>query len=549
MPTNDPVRSAYPWLSARARNALRRKMLASVSSAIVFVMVLVGLIMIPRDVIVSAPSESVPLSRPDTMPVFKEASAAYKVLQEADSALRVARAAAARMRRNRPTVLDTISPELREERDSLTAQLEELTRAMERAAASPLPSMFRDLANARVFSGNTQVTAWKDSLDRIEKLREPFSALGAGDPIYVSLTAHLNELGRSIRDEASVKRSELQARLAPLQPIPVPPSLIEDKVDTMRFLDQRNAVQRDWEIAVQVLNDMRAQNASIDSVLAYQRKLANVDAPPLAMFGGAIVIALFAGFSTVFIAEIKNPRLANKKEAETVSGVRVLAVIHPVALVERSRRQSDVDAPPLVDIVSDRYRVLYLHLTATDANIPTIVITGPEHNIVTTVATNIAAAAAYDARGVLLVDSDTARKGVSSILRIPDERHGGIDGLLNDTLDWAEAVTPVSLGRDRTLDVLVGDKVALHSSSSEAVEKLRNMLIRMEQRYDLIVIATPLSYAQRASGTILPVRDVILCAHLGETHLSEVRQSVRELQRVGTRVHGLVLWDEEAPRL
>ena len=51
----------------------------------------------------------------------------------------------------------------------------------------------------------------------------------------------------------------------------------------------------------------------------------------------------------------------------------------------------------MIDIVSESYRRLYLHLAATEANVPMVTVTGDDAAIVGTVASNLAAMAAYEA--------------------------------------------------------------------------------------------------------------------------------------------------------
>lgn len=547
MKTKELQPSYALWLAARSRNALRRKIFASLVAGGVFVVVLLGLIMMPRQVAVEAPV-GLGEERPDTSFVVKQVVDSREALDRYDSLLVDARASAVRAASNRSHTIDTVSPELRQERIALMALLDELTVAMEKAAASPLPAAFRAIATTQALIGDPRAKVLRDSLDQVEKLREPFSALGAGDPIYVSLTAHLNELGRSLRDIATDHRAELRARIAPLMPIPVPPSIIHDRLDTMSIIVARGSSLQDYEIAMQVLTDMRTRNAQIDSIIRARRIVANSDAPPLARITVAIVVALFAGFGIVLLIELRNPRVSNRKEAESVSGLRVLAVINPVVkLVDRDRRMSDAQLPPLVDIVSDRYRVLYLHLTANDAKFQAVVVTGAESNIVTTVATNIAATAAYEASSTLLVDADINHRGVSSLLRIPDSKTRGLNGLLDHTLNWTQAVVPVAIGRDREMDVLIGRSEKSASITSADIERVRGLLMKMQERYDLTVVAAPLSYVQQASNTIIPTRDVILCVHIGQTPLSEIRDAVLSLQGIGRRVQGLVVWDDEAP--
>ena len=171
------------------------------------------------------------------------------------------------------------------------------------------------------------------------------------------------------------------------------------------------------------------------------------------MLAAAVVLALAVGFAASFGTELKRPHIADPREAEQVSGARVLTVVRPPeVVVERSRRQADVEAPPLIDVVSESYRTLYLHIASVEASVPIVTITGDDPGIVATVAANLAASAAYEARSTLLVDVDPTTCSVASVLRIrPDP---GLSGIITGSATWPEAIVPTTIGRDRPLDVL-----------------------------------------------------------------------------------------------
>jgi Mrp family chromosome partitioning ATPase len=509
--------------------------------------VLLGLVLIPRQATrtartVSRSSEP----RPDSAAVLATRARASATITQADSNLVIARRASAAAT---PTVpVDTLPPELRAERDSLTALLGTLNDAMSRAAEAPLPPSFRALGETPAMQEVPQVRVWLDSLDQVDKLRAPFGALGAGDPIYVALTARVNEIGRSIRDAAAERRSELRARLAPLSMMPVTPAAAtSEHADTVQLAAVRTNAAREYAIATRTLDSVRRVNARIDAAAAKARSLANLGAPPAAMLGAALVIALALGFTVVFVREARHPTIANMREAESTSSARVLAVVRPTEVVERDRRQTDLAAPPLVDIISESYRTLYLYLAATDASVPVVTVTGDSAPIVATVATNLAAVAAYEARSTLLVDADSASNAIASVLRLTSDP--GVTGVLSGRNELSDAIVSTTIGRDRPLDVLPSGTGKLSHAKLERIEELREIFQRMGRRYDFIVIAAPTIYTQQPTHTIIPAADVIVCARTGDTRLSDLRSAVKSLRGVGRYVHGIVLWDDEVPRI
>lgn len=545
MPPGNPT---YVWIAARARNALRRRALASSITGIAFVCALIGLVLLPRQTthLVRVTTQHPVEKTVDTSSAADALILARASIRQADSALAAARRVVA-LQQPVAVPQDTLSPALRAERDSLNALLVSLTAAMSHAADSPLPPAFRALGESPALARDQRVRVWLDSLNEVDKLRAPFGALGAGDPIYVALTARVNELGRSIRDAASERRSELRARIAPLMTPPPLMTLQTTHVDTSAFVNARASATAEFQLARQRLDSLRTVNARIDTVATQARAVANVGAPPIAMLGAALVIALATGFAVVFMGEMRHPRVAHMREGEAVSNVRVLSVIQPGNVVERARRQSDIETPRLIDITSESYRTLYLHLAATEASVPIVTVTGNIPGVVATIAANLAAVAAYEASSTLLVDGDPSTSAVSSVLRI--ESDPGLHGVLDGKVDLLSAIVSTTVGRDRPLDVLTSGHGRIGNASPDAIRNVHDALARMERRYDFIVIATPSSYAQLKTSTIVPAPDVIVCAQVGVTQIADLRATVKNLRGAGKIVHGIALWDDEPPRL
>jgi Mrp family chromosome partitioning ATPase len=291
---------------------------------------------------------------------------------------------------------------------------------------------------------------------------------------------------------------------------------------------------------------MKAVNDRIDQETTRARELANVGAPPLAMLAAAFVLALTLGYGASFFFELKMPTIADSREAEQVSGVRVLSVIKPAEVIaERSRRLADETTPPLIDVVSESYRRLYLHLAATEANVPIVTVAGDDGAIVATVASNIAAAAAYEARSTLLVDVDPVTSMIAGIFRIPS--NPGLAGMMAGRSEWSDSIVQTTVGRDRTLDILPSGTKRQSTVDVGEIERIRGDFARMEKRYDLIVIAAPTGYVQRGRASIIPGPDVILCARIAHTRRARIKEEVESLRALDLRIHGLVLWDDDMP--
>ena len=538
--------SAYLWMAARARNALRRVVVFGIVGGVVFIGALIAFVVVPRNASRKALAVAASIeSRTDSGPTVAARDRYLAELTATDSILNATRRALMPVP---ATVIDTFPPAVRAQRDSLGAELATLNRLIDRAENAPLPTSYRALAASPVVAADPRVRVLLDSLADIERDRNAFGAVGGVDPVYLSLTSRANAIGRQIQGIADAKRGEVRGKLALIRPTPAPVVKPVITVDTIKLVAQHTTAQQNYATAVAQLDQINQKNARIDRESAHARELANVGAPPWAMLAAAVVLALAVGFAASFGTELKRPHIADPREAEQISGARVLTVIKPPeVVVERSRRQADVEAPPLIDVVSESYRTLYLHIASVEASVPIVTITGDDPGIVATIAANLAASAAYEARSTLLVDVDPTTCSVASVLRIrPDP---GLSGIITGNATWPEAIIPTTIGRDRPLDVLPSGTRRSGLPEPNVVEEVRKELARMQRRYDFIIIAAPTSYVQRSANSIIPAPDVILCARIAHTTVGGLKSAVDSLRGADMRIHGLVLWDAEMPQL
>ena len=533
-------------MAARARNALRRVVVFGIVGGVVFIAALIAFVLVPRNASRKALAVAARIeAKNDSSPAVAARDRYLAEVTAVDSTLDAARRAANPVP---APVIDTFPPAVRAQRDSLGAQLATLKRLIDRAENAPLPTSYRALAASPEVAADPRVRILLDSLAGIERDRNAFGAVGTVDPVYLALTSRANAIGRSIQAVADAKRGEIRGKLALIRPTSPPVVKPTITVDTAKLLAQRGTAQQSYAAAARQVDQIRSRNSRIDRESARARELSNVGAPPWAMLAAAVVLALAVGFAASFGTELKRPHIADPREAEQVSGARVLTVIRPPeVVVERSRRQADVEAPPLIDVVSESYRTLYLHIASVEASVPIVTITGDDPGIVATVAANLAASAAYEARSTLLVDVDPTTCSVASVLRIrPDP---GLSGIITGSSTWPEAIVPTTIGRDRPLDVLPSGTRRSGLPESNVVEEVKKELARMQRRYDFIIIAAPTSYVQRSASSIIPAPDVILCARIAHTTVGGLKTAVDTLRGADMRIHGLVLWDAEMPQL
>jgi Mrp family chromosome partitioning ATPase len=509
---------------------------------LVFIAALIAFVLVPRQATRAAVRVSATIEeRPDSNRTVAVRNQAAARIAAVDSMLSAARQSIV----SPVAVVDTFPPEAIARRQVLAEEVATLNRLIERADNAPLPASYRALATAPSLASDPVVRALLDSLADIERERDAFGTVGGVDPVYVALTSRATAVGRSIQEIAEARRTAARQELARLRPTAAQAPQ-RAQVDTARFLAQRAVSEKTYADAVRSLAQMEAINARIDKESSRARDLANVGAPPLAMLAAALVLALTLGFGASLFFELKVPSVADSREAEQVTGVRVLSVIERTEVIaERSRRQADVSGPPLIDVVSEDYRRLYLHLAATEANVPVVTVAGDDAAIVATIAANIAAAAAYEARSTLLVDVDASTSTIANIFRIA--ANPGLSSIISGAATWAECIVQSTIGRDRVLDILPSGTKRAGTISEEVAERIRGDFARMERRYDLIVIAAPTAYVQRGRASIIPGPDVILCARVAHTRIARLKEEVESLRALDLRIHGLVLWDDDTP--
>jgi Mrp family chromosome partitioning ATPase len=533
------------WMSARAKNALRRRARVAIVSGLAFIAAIVSFVLIPRRAtrVATAVEARIP-DRPDSQPTLNARIAALATIASSDSLLELTRRQTAQALAQS---IDTLPFFLIPKRDSLTARVAVLGRLIDRAQSSPLPSSYRALGSSPEIRSAPIVQSLLDSLTLIERERETFGALGGADPLAIALSARSNSIGRSLVAIAVSRRNELRGELQPLLPPRAAPVPATPLADTMAIHVQRNEAIGILNAANASLAQFRARNREIDGMSAQARQIANVDAPPWAMLAAALVIALALGFAVSLLMEVRNPHIADVREAEQTAGTRVLTVVDPrEQIVERARRQSDVEASPVIDVISDTYRILYLHLSSLDAPVNAVTITGDDMDIASAVAVNVAAIAAFEARSTLIVDADPVTCGIAGALRIaPDP---GLTEVLAEKVALSDAIVFTTIGRDQMLAVVPSGK-RTGQPSAHAIAKAKTDLDRVSSRYDMIVVTAALSQTRHEAGTIIPSNDVIVCARMARTPLRELSSAVETLRGAGMRVHGLVLWNTEPPQL
>lgn len=534
--------SVGTWLGRRARNASRRTTLLGIAGGLTFVAMLVTLIVIPhrarRAAAALAPRAA---DRPDTARLLQGEALARERLQRAEGALDRTRARA--MRRTMPPPPDTLPTAVRHQRDSLLAVAAELTAHLERADAAPLFASYRALGTSPEMQRDARVPILLDSLTETERMRDAFGATGGVDPVFVALTTHAGELGERLQEIGIARRDAIRAEAARLEPPPRPVVTLPP-IDTMPAVLARDSARTAVLRAREAIASARERNRQLDARQARAREIAAIAASPLAMLAASLVFGLAAGFAIALLAELRRPHVADAREMEQLVSLPVLACIEPTKrLPERSRRRADREIAPVIDQTTDMYRHLYLALADPAANLRGIAITGDEPSVVATVAINIAAAAAHQARHALLIDGDITVHSVSAALRLP--LAPGVTESLTHEVEWPETIVAAIVGRDRAIDVIPAGR--RFRAADTAPGQLGAAVSHLSRRYDTVVLSAPWLREMPIEFVVAASSGIVVVARPGRTTAAGLKRLVTAIRQANGVIRGIVSWDSPDP--
>lgn len=535
------------WLTARARNAVNRTYFIGTVGLVTFIAAAVAFILVPQEArhlnrVTPPPT----VMRPDTAPFVAALAHASVRLAAADSSLTVARARAATAPK---PVVDTLSPLLNKQRDSIASAVNDLDAFLTRVETAPLAASYRALGEVPALASNGRVKSLLDSLAQVEHDRESFGTTGEADPVYVALGARSAEIGREIQAVAQQRRDELRDQIAkmasatPQQPIAQQPA-----ADTAGWVAERDSAKSLVQQANTALVDARKQAKDYDDAVARAREEARFSTPPVALLSAALILGVVLGFGSSFFGEMRHPRVGEEHEIERLTGARVLATVRPRKRdPARSRRSADRNAPPYFDPGADAYQLTYLHVARAGASRMMLTIASGDTRIAAVLAMNVAAIAADEARTTIVIDTDARTSPVAAAMRSHAEP--GVADIVQHRIDWPEVTTQASVGRDRMVDVIPSGVAPNGLDVKAATDLFRQEATRLARHYEAIVVVTSVEQAAAGLPAMLPISDTIVCARVNYTRISDLNAALDRIRAAGGNPVGLVLWDGPAPAL
>jgi hypothetical protein len=531
------------WLGSRARNAARRPIFIGLCAAIIVALAGLSLVLAPKNRRAMGPAAAVSDIQIDTVPLQAALERANARVTSAESALVVVRREVANY--SGAPRIDSVSPQIMARHDSLANRLSELSALIGKVETVPLPSSYRALAASPALVSNERVKALLDSLAEIERERDAFGGAGGADPMFVALTSQATDIGRAIETIAAARRDSLRAEISRM----VTPTQQMAKAraaapDTMPWVAERDSAHSAVAVATTDLDNARGALELQRQEKERAQEITAISASPFAMIIAAAIFGIVFGFGGALQMELRRPTVSDAKEVERTTGARVMAAVVPaIDGGEFDRRKSDRLAPGYLDPKSESYQLAYLHVEQSAASPDVVTVLGDDPDVCAIVTMNIAAIAAEDARSVLVID--TAGRGDAIRALLPFSPSADLADLIGGITSWVDATAHVAVGRDRTIDVITGNRSTAPAGLMELIQRERQ---RLGRHYDSVFVIGALDLIPSIVENDF-VEGTVLTATAGRTRLSNLVDSAKALRDSGRQLFGVVLWDAPPPRL
>jgi len=247
-----------------------------------------------------------------------------------------------------------------------------------------------------------------------------------------------------------------------------------------------------------------------------------------------LALGLVLGAGAALVLESLDSRLKDSRDVEDATGLTVLGVV-----------PYDMPGEPLpaenfpMSARAEAYRTVRTNLAfVTEAGPPrSIIITSASSSEgKTSLAVNLAVAAARAGQRVILMDADLRRPMVQSIMQTPE--HPGLVNVLAGITTLEDAIQFSEIGK---FDVLTSGPVPSNPNELIGSNTMLETIRQLERDYDMVIIDTP---------PILPVADslnlsvhvdgVVLVTRLGETTRDRLRRTKEALENVHATIIGAV---------
>jgi succinoglycan biosynthesis transport protein ExoP len=299
---------------------------------------------------------------------------------------------------------------------------------------------------------------------------------------------------------------------------------------------------RDREDNLRVLLDVQTAGAEIASRAVTPAAPASPRPRRDALYGA--IFGLFLGGALALLREQSDRRVRRVSQLQDFLDLPVLGTIP-----ESRTLAAAGDRRPLPPDDAEAFRLVQANTRyfKTDHPVRSIVVTSADPGDgKTTLAWNLAAAAASGGTRVLLVEADlrqpciAARYGLSNAVGLSQVLTGR--GGLSDVVQHVPVVYRRNgEGPDLGMDVVVAGPEPANPTDLVASERMRDTIEQGERLYDLVVIDTPpVAVISDAIPLLRHVGGVVVVSYLGRTTRERVGRLLEQLRNLDVDVLGVV---------
>ena len=253
----------------------------------------------------------------------------------------------------------------------------------------------------------------------------------------------------------------------------------------------------------------------------------------------AAVVGMMLAVGVVFAVEYLDDTVKDPEDIRRKFNLPVLGMIaHHEMVNGKPISLSDPRSP-----VVEAFRNLRTNITYASVDVPIrriIVTSSVPQEGKTTVSSNLSVVLAQGDKKAVLIDADLRRPQIHHKFGLPNRM--GLTNLFVRQMDVLPGVLqPTDLPQ---LSIITSGGLPPNPSELLTSHKMAQILDRLNQDYDLIVIDTPpVLTVTDAAAMAASMDGVILVAKPGVTKLSALAQTLEQLRGVGARILGVVLND------
>jgi receptor protein-tyrosine kinase len=258
-----------------------------------------------------------------------------------------------------------------------------------------------------------------------------------------------------------------------------------------------------------------------------------------------LLTGLLIGLILAFVLELLDRRLKDPKEIEELYGRPTLGAVP----ISPALAKVTYDAPELKARDRDAFRMLLANLRYfnVDRNVGSVLISSAaQAEGKTTVAWNLAAAAAESGIRTLLLEADLRNPRLVQQYNVP--AHRGLSDVLSGQAQPGDVVHQVLVASrvnghaPMPLDLITAGRIPPNPTDLIESEMMRRLIRGAERHYDLVVIdSPPTAMVSDAIPLILQVSGMIVVTRLGVSTRDEAVHLRAQLRNMHAPVLGVVV--------